>query len=138
MIRKQNSEKIFLQPIDQQYDNTLSKQETEEHKKFFDEYEQNTMDYLNMSTDSETQLSRQTSFEDFDEVKLTTSLIDNWQDSVEKFKYNHLQLLKGVIMQKAVFLRGTLNNMLIMNMQSSKNMSGVNNSGDEKIEEEEV
>jgi hypothetical protein len=136
MIRKQNSEKIFLQPIDQQYDNTPSKHETEEHKKFFDEYEQNTMDYLNMSTDSETQLSRQTSFEDFDEVKLTTSLIDNWKDSIEKFKYNNLQFLKGVIMQKAVFLRGTLNNMLVMNMQAAKNGSGQNSTGEEKVEEE--
>jgi hypothetical protein len=110
MIKRQNSEKIFLQAIDQQYDLTPTKSESEENRKFFDDYEQKTIDYLNMSTDSETQ--RHNSFDDFYEsVKITNSLSENWQENVEKLKNTHMGFLKNIIMQKMAVLRGTLNNM---------------------------
>jgi hypothetical protein len=124
MIRRQNSEKIFLQPIDQQYDNTLTKSESDENKKFFDDYEQKTFDYLNMSTDSETQ--RHNSFEDFyDSVKITTCLVEDWQINIEQLKKSHSVFLKNVIMQKMTFLRGSLNyivnnkNRAVVNLNSS-------------------
>jgi hypothetical protein len=139
MIRKQNSEKIFLQPIDQQYDNTQTKIETDENKKFFDDYE-HKIDYLNMSTDSETQLSRRNSFDDFEDLtKITSFLVEDWVENIEKVKNTHCMFLKGVIMQKMAILRGTLNNMNMINMQSMKNLSVQSNSScvsDEKDGEE--
>ncbi len=124
MIRRQNSEKIFLQPIDQQYDMNTSKSECDDNKKFSDDYEQNMIDYLNISTDSETQ--RHNSFEDFYEpVKITTSLFENWQENIEKLKNTHIVFMKNVIFQKMAFLRGSLNNMMSMKNRPVANINNI-------------
>ena len=122
MIRRQNSEKIFLQPIDQQYDNNGSfKSELDDQNKFFDSYEQNMIDYLNISTDSETHLSRHSSFDE-EPIKLTNSLCENFQENIEKLKNTHKVFLRNVIIQKMVLFQGTLNNMNMLNMnQNLKN-----------------
>jgi hypothetical protein len=120
MLRKQNSEKIFLQPIDQQYDMTLTKSELDENKKIFDNYEQNI--YLNMSTDSET--LQHNSFEDFYETeKISTLIVENWQENIEKLKNTHSLFYKNVIMQKMAFIRGSLNNNVNNNNRSFVNIN---------------
>jgi hypothetical protein len=52
----QNSERIFLQPIDQLYDNHKTTKDSPEvdQSKFFDDYTHGVIAYLNISTDSKT------------------------------------------------------------------------------------
>ena len=121
MIRRQNSEKIFLQPIDQHYDNIKNLNEESLDNKMFDDYDHNMIDYLNMSTDSETHLSRQDSMEKIiNDLKITNSLNENWSQSINQFKNCKLVYMKNIILHKIAFLRGSLNNLNNANNLNTK------------------
>jgi hypothetical protein len=108
MIR-QNSERIFLEPIDQHYNDSKIKEtpEDDDQTKFFEDYTHGVMDCLDISTDSDT---KHNSFED--EVttgKLTELLVVDWKNNIDYFKTYQLSVLRSFVFQKMHFLRSTLN-----------------------------
>jgi hypothetical protein len=107
---KQNSERIFLQPIDQLYDNIKSKdsQDDEDQSKFFDDYTHGFIDYLNISTDSETR-NNSVDDEDMSDGKLTDLLCGEWKNKVDYFKAYQLSVMRCFVFQKMNFMRNTLN-----------------------------
>ncbi len=104
MIKRQNSEKIFLQPIDQHYNDENSKHEL----KFSDDFDK-MIDCLNMSTDSET-LSRKDSTDDDSSYKIENALKGHWRHNVESLKVNQKQFFKNAFFQKIAMFRNTLEN----------------------------
>ena len=104
MIKRQNSEKIFLQPIDQHYDNQNPKDEL----KFYEDYDK-MIDCLNMSTDSET-ISRRDSFDDESSFRLEEALKDDWRDNVESLRVNQIRFFKTMFIQKIIMFRNQLEN----------------------------
>ena len=107
MIRKQISEKIFLQPIDQHYD--IKGIGYDDQLKFFEEYEHNTVDYLNLSTDSDT-LSRRDSIDEIEPtLRIDSILKSNWTSSIDCLKNNHLNYFNNFILTKMAYMRNTLN-----------------------------
>jgi hypothetical protein len=108
MIR-QNSERIFLEPIDQHYDNQRLSDSPhyDNQSKFFEDYTHGVMDYLDQSTDSDT---KHNSFEE--EVvdgKITELLTSDWKNKVDYFKTYQLSVLRNCVFQKMHFLRSSLN-----------------------------
>jgi hypothetical protein len=104
MIKRQNSEKIFLQPIDQHYDNQNPKDEL----KFYEDYDK-MIDCLNISTDSET-ISRKDSFDDMSFYRLEEALKNDWRDNVESLRINQIHFFKNLFFQKIMMFRHQLEN----------------------------
>jgi hypothetical protein len=94
MLSKQTSETIFLQPIDQHYDDKSSEDTSEHGDDKFLEDSQGVVDCLNISTDSETDNSF-----DNDIIKLSDKLVNDWELRVELFKTFQLCLNKTSILQ---------------------------------------
>jgi hypothetical protein len=95
MLKKQNSEHIFIQPIDQHYE--LSNDEkniTDDDKNeqfFFDDLSAETIDFLNLSTDdfdSDSSYRSSISLEENHSAnkKFTGCLETNWQGSISNLK----------------------------------------------------
>jgi hypothetical protein len=106
----QNSERIFLQPIDQLYDNhkTTKDSPEEDQSKFFDDYTHGVIDYLNISTDSETR-NNSINEEINGDGKLTEILSPDWKNKVDYFKTFQLCVMRSFVFQKMHFMRNTLN-----------------------------
>jgi hypothetical protein len=102
MIKRQNSEKIFLQPIDQHYHD----ESFEESLKFCDDYDK-MLDCLNMSTDSET-MSRKNSTDDESSFRIENALKESWKDNIECLKVTHIHFFKNVLFQKIAMFRSSL------------------------------
>lgn len=102
MLGRQNSEGIFLQPIDQLYESKNYKNYSEDayQGKFFDDFHSNMVDYLNLSTDSDSELSRQNSTPVNERVmpdtKISSLLTNGWKNNVDMFRNYQLSLLKNI------------------------------------------
>jgi hypothetical protein len=109
MIIAKNSERIFLQPIDQLYANQKTKDssESEDQIKFFDEYTHGVMDYLNISTDSETKYDSVD--EDLEDLRVEDCLVDDWKNKLDYYKTYQLCVMRSFVIQRVNFLRNTLN-----------------------------
>jgi hypothetical protein len=101
-----NSDDIFLQPIDQQYvRHNKTTQKQYEHESFFKEYQQNTMKFLDLSTDDETEFSRQNSFNNEDSFsvteKMSSLLKKEWRRNIQNLYFkNRLMMTNAVISQR--------------------------------------
>lgn len=105
------SEVIFLQPIDQQYEKTAKIGQDLNNSKFFEDYEQNMIDYLNLSTDSDSNCSRKYSDKDLEtsSIKVSESLKEDWKSNIRNFKQNQETKIKTSIFQKMVYMRNAVN-----------------------------
>jgi hypothetical protein len=102
MLNKTDSERIFLQPIDQLYD-TLTTQDSPCEDNIFDKYSQGVIESLNISTDSET-LNLSDEYEQ-KQMKLTERLVKGWKERVDFFKTFQCCLTKSCMMQKFQLFR---------------------------------
>ncbi len=105
MIKRQNSEKIFLQPIDQHYNEEDHKDEI----KFTEDYDK-MIDCLNISTDSET-ISRKDS-SDYEDLsyRIEDSLTPTWRDNVNQMKMSQVVFFKNMFFHKIAMFRNTIEN----------------------------
>jgi hypothetical protein len=109
MPTRQNSEKIFLQPIDQHYSTFKPKESPEEvdQTKFFDDYTHGVINCLNISTDSETWSN---SFDlDVGDNKLTEHLAEDWKNNIDLFKTYQLSVMRSYVLQRMNYYRNALN-----------------------------
>jgi hypothetical protein len=104
MIKRQNSEKIFLQPIDQHYDN----ENTKDDLKYNEDFDK-MIDCLNMSTDSES-VCRKDSTDDESSFRLEDAFIGDWRDNVDNMKFNQVRFFKTIFFQKTMMFRNQLEN----------------------------
>jgi hypothetical protein len=106
-MQRQNSERIFLEPIDQLYDTSKTKDspDYDDQSKFFEDYTHGVMDYLNISTDSETKNNSI----DEDIIRLGDILSSDWKNKADYFKSYQLCVLRSCLFHKMNFLRSSLN-----------------------------
>jgi hypothetical protein len=97
--KENNSEGIFLQPIDQQYFKNV-KNTFDEMNNFFQDFEHNPMGLLDLSTDSETDFSRKSSFseESFQlNERISSFMINDAISKIKDYKQAQLTHLKGLV-----------------------------------------
>jgi hypothetical protein len=113
MLNPQNPERIFLEPIDQLYANQHTKDspEQEDQVKIFDENSHGVLDYLNISTDSETK--NDSVDEDLYIGRITQYLVKDWKNKVDYLRTYKVCVLRSFVIPKLNLLRNTLNRSVI-------------------------
>ncbi len=101
MIKKQNSEKIFLQPIDQNYDEQIY----EENLRFCNDFDK-MIDSLDMSTDSDSNGRKDS--DDESGYKIENALKYHWKDNIENLKNKHMNFFQNMLFPKIAMFRNSL------------------------------
>jgi hypothetical protein len=115
-LEKENkSRNIFLQPIDQQYFKN-SKYGNDEYGNFFQEFDLNPFNLLDISTDSETESCRKSSVDDdllSLENKFTFNILkEDWQKSIKEFKQSQKERNIKQIIERNNIMKKYISNQL--------------------------